>query len=457
MTAPTYPPTLREPIAANASSGFITNPMPESPTGTNGASIEGGFPAITMTSELAGGKPPLGQDMNGFLFLLSTHLVFLQAGEPYLFNSDVATALGGYPVGSILGMNDGSGLWINTIANNSTAPDGTTGYTAGWRPLYDYGVGTVATTGGLLDVPAQTARKSIIIVTGTLAANATIRFPQVVQSWLVVNATTGPFTLSAFADGSPGSGGGAGMIIPPGGRSAPTGIYSTADGNVYPTVAPLGIAIDQAATPSTIVERTNTGQVLATYFNMEATSDNLAFTQIAVGAGDGFIRWNDTLVFQAALDVGNFSGHVTNAQVPVGAVTQYAAAILASAALTGNPTAPTAALGDSDTSVATTAFVNPGSSITGAGPWFRKEPDGSIRQWGQFSTTANAGLVSIPFAISFPNANQGVRYSVRAASGVGGAGSYENYITAEALANFNLQLVAGANNAVIINWECIGR
>src|ERR1700749_4241878 len=123
--APT-PKTLLTAIAADAAPGNLpgdkTAPMPANPTGTNAASIEGGFPAIVMTNEDAGGEPPLGQDMNGYLFLVSSHTLYLQCGQTYKFNSDVATAIGGYAVGTILGMSDGSGLWLNLTDANTSDP-----------------------------------------------------------------------------------------------------------------------------------------------------------------------------------------------------------------------------------------------------------------------------------------------------------------------------------------------
>lgn len=60
------------------------------------------------------------------------------------------------------------------------------------------------------------------------------------------------------------------------------------------------------------------------------------------------------------------TGVIADAQVPESAVTQHKAAVLASAALTGVPTTPTATVGDNSTQVASTAFViaNAGSTPT---------------------------------------------------------------------------------------------
>jgi len=73
---------------------------------------------------------------------------------------------------------------------------------------------------------------------------------------------------------------------------------------------------------------------------------------------------------------------------------------LASPALTGDPTAPTAALGTATTQIATTSFVNPGSSISANG--FRKNADGTIEQWG--TTASGSNIVTTTFPTAFPNA-----------------------------------------------------
>lgn len=453
MTAPSYPPVLKEAIAADAGGGFITNPMPESPTGSNAASIEQGFPPETMTSELAGGKPPLGQDMNGFLFLLSSHLVYLQSGLPYLFDSDVATALGGYPIGSILGMADGSGIWLNLVANNTTDPDtgGIAGFAAGWRPLASYGASGVATTGGSTTVNSEQAKKSVVVISGTLTSNANVILPQVAQEWLLVNATTGAFSVNVSA------GSGANVTVPQGGYGSPLGVYSIGDGNLYPSVAPLSIPIDQNPTPLTIVQRTNAGYVLATYFNQNSPPENPTIDAVFVEANsDGFLRKIATNNFQAQFNVGGWIGQVLNSQVPYSAVQQWAATFFANAALTGVPTAPTAAAGTSTSQIATTAFVNQGGSISGNG--WRQNSDGTIDQWGTFAWTANGGTTAIAFPRTFPNSLFSVVIGAPVATaGLGGAGSYQaDQPAVPTTAGFQYRSVSSSNPAITLHWRAIG-
>jgi hypothetical protein len=112
------------------------------------------------------------------------------------------------------------------------------------------------------------------------------------------------------------------------------------------------------------------------------------------------------------------NGQVTSGQVPQAAVTQYTSVILASAALTGDPTAPTAAAGTSTTQIATTAFVetavNPASALANFG--YQKFQSGLIIQWGTFTSSGSGGQ-SVNFgAVSFSSAC----YNVQLTSSVGG-------------------------------------
>lgn len=94
--------------------------------------------------------------------------------------------------------------------------------------------------------------------------------------------------------------------------------------------------------------------------------------------------------FQASLAIafGQLTGQIANAQIPT------------SVALTGAPSAPTAALGTSTAQLATTAFVNPGSSVGLSG--YRKNSDGTIEQWGQINVASGLGAPQ-DFGITFPN------------------------------------------------------
>jgi hypothetical protein len=374
MPAPT-PQTLLEAIAnsapAGTSPGAKTAPMPDAPPGANFASIQAGFPANTMQSEVAGGLPPFGQDMNGYLFLISSHTLYVECGQLYQFNSALATAIGGYLAGSILGMADGTGIWLCTTNNNTSNPD--TGG-AGWIALAAYGkTNLTGLTGGTI---TPQSKYGIIVLNGTLVSPLTVILPQTIQEWLIVNNTTGAFTTTVLT----AAGGSVGVQIPQGSFGAPTGVYSIGDGNIYPTASPLGFTISVAPVNNTVVQRSNAGYVLATYFNMSAGVDNFTPTSVITTVGDGFLRQNSLTNFEGNLLLQAMGGQVTNGQVPYSVVQQWASTFFNNAALTGVPTAPTPASGDSSTKIATTAFVAGTASLLGNG--YYKASNGFIIQWG---------------------------------------------------------------------------
>lgn len=387
--APT-PPTLLEAIASDAGPSYITDPIPDAPTGTNAASVQQGFPPITMTNEQAGGEPPLGQDVNGFLFLISSHSMYVQCGQLYPYNSALATAIGGYLAGSILGMADGTGIWMCITNGNTSNPD--TGG-AGWVAIASYGKASVPVVTGVVTLTPAQYRRDVIQFTGTLTGNVTVELPNIVGEWLLVNSTSGAFTLTATAGGS-------GVTIPQGGFATPTGVYTVGNTNAYPTVTPLSVAIDQNPTPLTLVERTSAGYVTATYFNQNSAIDS----GLPIGAvfcqynnNDGYLRKIALTNFESQLLLQAMGGQVTNGQVPFSVVSQWASALFASAALTGTPTAPTAGVGASSTQIATTAFANPGANL---GQGYATLPSGMIIQGGQ---AAISGTTTVTFNKPFPN------------------------------------------------------
>ena len=107
---------------AFANSG-LKNDIPQSATGSNLASYEEGFPAITMTAIADGGTPPQGQDFNGMFYTLTDIARYAQAGGLYPFDKEFCTAIGGYPLGAILTSLDGAKLYINQVNGNTNNPD----------------------------------------------------------------------------------------------------------------------------------------------------------------------------------------------------------------------------------------------------------------------------------------------------------------------------------------------
>ena len=167
-------------------------------TDNNGvATFDKGFPPITMQPLSAGGIPPSGKDMNGILYALSLKEQWADAGMSYPFNSDFATAISGYPKGSVLLNSQQSGKWLNLTDGNSTSPESLTGASTGWVPLDNYGVTTISGLAATnVTLSSLQAAKERIVLTGTLTSNIALIFPAWMASWTVVNNCTGAFTVT---------------------------------------------------------------------------------------------------------------------------------------------------------------------------------------------------------------------------------------------------------------------
>jgi hypothetical protein len=237
---------------------YITNPIPDTTATPGRASFELGAPPLNMTSKVAGGIPPFGQDYNGILAMITNNLAALNAGQVNAYNSAFATDIGGYAKGAMLQMADGTGWWICTVANNTTDPDANG---AGWEPVYRYDWTQVTgLVGGTYTLTKMQARSRVIVMTGVLGSNQAVEFPTDLREWMVINSTTGAFTLTCKTTS------GTGVVVPNGGGSNATQIYG--DGtNIYFAAAPTSITVDQAATPLSVAQRTGTGGLLANSFS----------------------------------------------------------------------------------------------------------------------------------------------------------------------------------------------
>lgn len=158
------------------------------------ASLTDGFPPLTMTPLDSGGVPPTGGDMNGILYRITAVQRWQNAGGIFKYNSAFSTSIGGYPKGAILLSADGVTEWLCTADNTTTNPDSSS---TGWVPLAAYGLGVVT---GLTNVnvtltPTQYS-KDVIVLTGALSGNIQIIFPVFKRRWLVVNNTTGAYTIT---------------------------------------------------------------------------------------------------------------------------------------------------------------------------------------------------------------------------------------------------------------------
>lgn len=110
----------------SAGSSFIRSIPTASQIGiTDGAaSLTDGFVPLNFQPIASGGIPPFGQDMNGILYEISGWARWVAAGGPVFYDSDFATAIGGYPKGAVLASSVTAGaFWVNGVEANATNPD----------------------------------------------------------------------------------------------------------------------------------------------------------------------------------------------------------------------------------------------------------------------------------------------------------------------------------------------
>lgn len=102
----------------------LKNTIPQAANNTTGkAGFDKGFPERTMLPKASGGIPPSGMDFNGILFDVTNILRYMQAGGRPTFSAEMATAIGGYPVGAVLVSNDGKSVFQNTLDGNANDPN----------------------------------------------------------------------------------------------------------------------------------------------------------------------------------------------------------------------------------------------------------------------------------------------------------------------------------------------
>lgn len=98
------------------------NNIPDDPTGSYLASVQEGFPPITMLPKKQGGVPPEGKDFNGLGNLLSQFYFYVQNGGMYTFSAEVSEKIGGYPLNALLWYfpTDGKAKWLRSTKPNNT-------------------------------------------------------------------------------------------------------------------------------------------------------------------------------------------------------------------------------------------------------------------------------------------------------------------------------------------------
>jgi len=163
------------------------------------ASLTDGFPPLTRTPLAAGGVPPSGLDMNGILFETSAIARWICAGGGFPYDSTFAndSNVGGYPKGARVMRSDSLGYWQNTVDNQTTDPEAAGAVAAGWVPDFVPASASITLSNANVTLTPLQYGKEVIIFTGTLSANINVIFPAALpKSWVIINQTTGVFTIT---------------------------------------------------------------------------------------------------------------------------------------------------------------------------------------------------------------------------------------------------------------------
>lgn len=118
----------------------LKNTIPESRgsgLAQGAATYDEGFPSITMTPITQGGKAPSGKDMNGILHELSAHIVHMNQGGHYKFDSGFAEKINGYNKGAVLINNDETAFFVSLVDQNKTDFNSGSDYADYWIKLAD--------------------------------------------------------------------------------------------------------------------------------------------------------------------------------------------------------------------------------------------------------------------------------------------------------------------------------
>lgn len=379
MQSSNAPVKLKLPFASSGGKNTIPN-VSQIGILAGAASYPDGFPPLTRTPLVAGGVPPSGLDMNGVLFEMTAIARWLASGAGFAYDGAWAadSNVGGYPKGARVMRSDGVGYWLNTAENNTTDPEAGG---AGWVPDFVSGSAAVTMTGSNVTLTPLEYGKPIIVITGTLTANLNLIFPNLAARWVVINDTTGAFSITCkTAAGTGVTVTGTGSVVGDGtnirnattsgavGLAASSVQIFTATGTLPGSIAAGSAIINSASAISLTLPAasTVTAGVRIEFFNVNTGAGSI------LRAGADTIAVNDTTV--TSISVGNGD----------------------SLTLESNGTNGWYAVSGSATVKNSAAFAN--------GIGWNKLPNGTIIQKGvaAYSAGVSPKLVTVTFPIAFP-------------------------------------------------------
>jgi hypothetical protein len=230
-------------------------------------------------------------------------------------------------------------------------------------------------------------------------------------------------------------------------EAAVSNVHGVTSGSV------VGTTMTQTLTNKTLSLASNTLTGTLAQFNAALSGDDFASLTGAETLTNKTLNLSSNTLtgtkaqFNAALSDGDFASQagtetLTNKTIDIASNTLTGVAPLASPALTGNPTAPTATTGDNDTTIATTAFVQQEIAPLG------------LRQVVVFTASGTFTKATYPWlkyvrvkVVGGGGGGGGTAASGGSAAAGGGGGGYAEVIKAVASLGANETVTRGAGGA----------
>jgi hypothetical protein len=432
MLSSSVPPKFPITFASAAPPGTGIRAIPTTPGPVPGAAaLTTGFPPLTFIQPSVGGIPPDGRDFNGIFNQLSAWAQWIQAGGPVTYDSGFASAIGGYPRGTLLSSTSGHVWYENLVDGNGADPNA--GF-ANWR---------VAFSPWSAQAWVATGSANAQIITLSPTPTTLAQLTGIPIHFVSQGTSTGPVTFNVNALGpsqllqSNGAPLGAGALVSGGSYNMRfngvafflTSLTSVFTDSAAGTVAisginnasgaNLGLFGNGGTTPNKYI-RANNGVleiINSTYTTTIASLTDAGVFSIlgTINGANGIfggsvsanslaantITSNNTIIAGAGISAANLAiSSAINAGTTITAGTGIISTNGNIVAGTGRVRAGLGAFGSGDNNAATVlgdftgAFSNPG---------YIRFPNGVIMQWGTQVLNGNGNvLTSFPFA--FPTA-----------------------------------------------------